>query len=62
MPKPIFQIHREYGDEGELNFYVNGHHVGACNHDTHGWEGMDYQKRMFESIAQTLGVEVQEVE
>ena len=53
---PIFQIYEEYGQEGEQIFYINGVEVGRCDHDSHGWSGMEAVRNMFESTAAILGV------
>lgn len=60
--KPKFIVVREYGDEGLHTFYVEGHEVGRCDHDSHGWEGMASMRDMFSGIASALGanVEIQE--
>jgi hypothetical protein len=61
--KPEFEIVRTAGgDEGPHSFFVNGDRVGFCDHDTHGWDGMAEQIRMFKAIADVLGVEVLEVD
>jgi hypothetical protein len=60
--KPEFKIVSPMGDEGQHAFFVDDFEVGSCDHDTHGWDGMAEQIRMFKAIADVLGVEVLEVD
>lgn len=50
----------EHGMEDDFEFLVNGETVGRTNYDDHGSQGMRDMKDMFESIAEKLGVEVEE--
>ena len=60
ISKPKFVIKRP--DEETCEFYVNDVEVGAATHDSHGWEGMAAGVRLFERIAEQLGVKVQRTE
>lgn len=56
------KFERHWVNEETVQYFVNGKPVAYATHDEHGWSGMDVIKRMFERIAQELGVEVEETE
>ncbi len=56
--KPVFES--EEVDEETDELYVNDEWVGRPNHNDHGWAGKDDMNRMFERIADALGIEVTE--
>jgi hypothetical protein len=62
MKIPTFQIYEQYGEEGEQIFYINGNEVGRCDHDSHGWSGMEAVRRMFENTAAIFGVDNDAIE
>lgn len=54
----IFWIERK--DDETVKLFVGENPVGALNHDTHGWQGMQDAEKMFRAIAKAVGAEVRE--
>lgn len=59
MTQPSFVVRLSMNEEGPHEFVVNGTVVGHCSHDTHGWNGMEESRVMFDRIAKELGIKVQ---
>jgi len=52
---PAFIVLEKEGSEENLDFYIGNKLVHSCNHDEHGWAGMELATNLFEVTAKTLG-------
>jgi hypothetical protein len=55
MTPPPFIVLEKDGSEENLEFYIGDKLVHSCNHDEHGWAGMEAATNLFEVTAKTLG-------